>query len=217
LEGGFFSLFENYRSPLLRGRMTLESARQAQQHPPMRAWGSNDITAHLPNNAPQPLVEMAYICNPKDAAQTERARAFFDGAFGADSPPPPWHLFPAISGPPGGCPTASFTDKAGPAKGIGIKISHKLVWSDFVRRHHHGYLVVFENDAVCAVDNCGAAIKKALAQAKSAFVFLGWCNMAADADPRTTRTPPWCSHGYALTAHAARYARQAGRRSGYQH
>jgi len=184
-----------YSNAALRGRVMLEIPQQPHHHQPPRS-------SHM-----HALVEMAYICDPQNTTQTDRARAFVAGAFGA-ADPPAWHLFPAIHGPPGGCPTVAFTDKhAWPAKGIGTTLAHTLVWREFVRRHHHrhGYLVVFENDVVCAVDNCGAAIKKALAQAKSAFVFLGWCSMLADADPRTTQTPPWCLHGYALTAHAARY------------
>jgi len=196
----------SYSNAAQRGRMMLEVPQQPHHHQPSRSSrGSHEPHMHA-------LVEMAYICDPQNTTQTDRARAFVAGAFGA-ADPPAWHLFPAIHGPPGGCPTVAFTDKhAWPAKGIGTTLAHTLVWREFVRRHlhRHGYLVVFENDVVCAVDNCGAAIKKALAQAKSAFVFLGWCSMLADADPRTTQTPPWCLHGYALTAHAARCSRLLG-------
>ena len=177
----------------------------ALRRPDVRALSNRNTLAHWSHQPNQPLVEIAYICNPDDAAQTNRARAFFSGAFGTNAPPT-WYISPAIPGPPAGCPTVKYTDlKTPPGKGIGTTLAHTFVWREFVRRHQQGYLVVFENDAVCAVDDCGVAIRKALQQAKGAFVYLGWCSMDANADPIITLTPPWCLHGYALTAHAARY------------
>jgi hypothetical protein len=64
----------------------------------------------------------------------------------------------------GACPTTknmtTFTDSAhSEDKIVGITMAHSRIIRDFSNRHRSGqekgHLVVFENDARCAVPNCG--------------------------------------------------------------
>jgi len=91
-----------------------------------------------------------------------------------------------------------------PDKIVGITVAHKRIWEDFALRYSNQtsdnspFLIVFEKDALCAVENCGHIALNVLSSAREDLVYLGWCwqQLATGLYPR-------CTHAYALSVRGA--------------
>jgi hypothetical protein len=91
----------------------------------------------------------------------------------------------------------------------GLTIAHKEVWEEFVQNHLHiphnqsastlPVLVVFEDDAICVMENCQNVTMKWLQSMSTDLAYLGWCSM-----DKAARIPPVCTHAYAVSVHGAR-------------
>lgn len=118
------------------------------------------------------------------------------------------------------CPTPSkhpYSDsKHNTSKVLAITLSHYVIWQEFWRLHSWSvcptadcdpYLVIFEGDAQCGVQDCGAVTAQVLRTSKSDIVYLGWCDgfkRIRDDAKKQLYGPPYCTHAYAITARAAK-------------
>ena len=91
-----------------------------------------------------------------------------------------------------------------PSKGNdrGVSMSHYQIWADFVFHtrnepyHDDSILIVFEDDAVIAVQNITASLEAELRNMDTDLIFLGWCY--------GRRHMPMCTHAYALKRDGAK-------------
>ena len=89
-------------------------------------------------------------------------------------------------------------------------MSHLLVWREFIRRYDGlndlDYIVIFENDATCAVQqrSRGFVAQNELKHSTSDFVFLGWCDEYRDGAFLKNTVAPMCLHAYAMNLIAAK-------------
>jgi len=94
-----------------------------------------------------------------------------------------------------------------PDKIVGITMAHKRIWEDFAARNanqtssdNSPFLVIFEKDAMCAVEGCGNHALKAIQGAKEDLVYLGWCWQKLQ-----TGNFPRCAHAYAVSVRGAKF------------
>ena len=89
---------------------------------------------------------------------------------------------------------------------VGITMAHKRIWEDFAARNanqtasdNSPFLIVFERDALCAVEDCGNHALNAIQSAREDLIYLGWCWQKLP-----TGDFPRCAHAYAVSARGAK-------------
>jgi len=108
------------------------------------------------------------------------------------------------------CPTHPMenTDKDhNGSKIIGTTMAHYQIWQEFYRRHQDSEnpqqrIIIFEDDAECAVPNCGDIAIKQLLKVDYDIVWLGWCWYYGG------WIPPFCLHAYSINVRAAKVLTQ---------
>jgi hypothetical protein len=85
----------------------------------------------------------------------------------------------------------------------GVAMPHYQIWADFLFQGSHkrgrdvliasdrDVLLVFEDDAVIAVQNIKASLEREISNMSSDLLFLGWCY--------GRKCMPMCAHAYVLT------------------
>ena len=100
--------------------------------------------------------EIALIVDPSDTEKVKKSTAFLQESF-------PGQIYQQWSGVHADrCPTINplGMDEWHPAaKLVGIAMAHKRIWEEFLftdsSTDEDAYLIIFEDDALCAVDRCG--------------------------------------------------------------
>ena len=142
----------------------------------------------LPSALSQIIWEVGVIVDLQNTAKVSRNDKHIKSAFAGVAPVHYWSALRRA----GDCPTSNVKARADPWHSVEGIISsclaHMFVWIEANRRYKADtagskYLLVFEDDAVCAVRDCAAATDRALAQAGGKV----WARQ--DATPRTQPSP----------------------------
>jgi hypothetical protein len=86
----------------------------------------------------------------------------------------------------------------------GVTMAHFQIWFDFIfqsrsdEKPDTSVILVFEDDAVIAVENVTSSLETELQSMDTDLLFLGWCY------GRNPRHMPMCTHAYALTRAGAK-------------
>ena len=151
--------------------------------------------------------EVGVIVDLHNPTKVSRSDRYIKSAFAGAAPVHYWHALHR----PGDCPTSNVSARANekhPAEAIiSTTLSHSFVWVEARRRLANAtaaataasvpgaaYLLVLEDDAVCAARDCAAATDRALAQAGGKVWHMGvdrWPAWKPCMHPLTCRrTPP---------------------------
>jgi len=111
------------------------------------------------------------------------------------------------------CPTFDlkpvFDEWHNGPKLVGVTTYHKMIWEEFVRRAEKmesnasrsledPYMIVFEQDAVCGIPNCGDLALQQVQETTADILYLGWCTQ------KNEWSCPHCAHAYALSIKGAK-------------
>lgn len=119
--------------------------------------------------------EIALIVDPSNDEKVKATKSFLEDSF-------PGQTYQQWSGVQvDGCPTVNplGLDEWHPAsKLVGIAMAHKRIWEEFLFRDTSPdediYVVVFEDDAVCAVARCGDLAIEQIRQFEMKFMTFLW-------------------------------------------
>jgi len=98
--------------------------------------------------------------------------------------------------------SSSCPDKVSRGNDRGVMMSHFQIWFDFVHNTRRdplmelSWIVVFEDDAVVAVENVTSSLMNEFNSVNVDLVFLGWCY--------GRRQMPMCTHAYILSRSGAK-------------